>query len=66
MCQHPELIFWLKCPSCGYCELDVETYSKKPKACKLTKYNQLQIPECTTKEQCDCSNASHKELHYWE
>lgn len=66
MLQHPELIFWLKCPTCGYCELDSEAKSKHPKANKLTTYAQLfgqhpAHPQEDTLEEQHSPTSSHKE-----
>ena len=34
---HPELLFWIKCSVCGFCELDLE--SIHPKDHELAKSN---------------------------
>lgn len=38
MLHHPELMFWKKCPTCGYTEYKPEAHAKYPKAHKLTTY----------------------------
>ena len=32
MIPHDELLFWYKCPSCGYSEVDQQSKDKYPKA----------------------------------
>jgi hypothetical protein len=39
MLQHPELILWKKCPTCGYCQLDVEATKRHPKLDHLIRYD---------------------------
>lgn len=35
MAQHPELLFWLKCPICGFSAIDKDKLSKYPNIDKM-------------------------------
>lgn len=59
MLQHPELIFWKKCPCCGYCELDEKAKAKMPNANKFTTYAHLFGYSMITEH--DSATSLHKE-----
>lgn len=59
MKQHPELIYFRKCPTCGYSELDSESYSKNPNIYKYATYNMLMgFEEVTQTKEEPCSTTS--------
>lgn len=41
MRQHPELVFWKKCPICGYTIFDSESHSKRPKVTKMLTFRMM-------------------------
>lgn len=58
---HPELLFWLKCSTCGWCTLDEEARARMPNACVHAKYPWMKQERlCKIGEQCYCSIASHR------
>jgi hypothetical protein len=63
MLIHPELMFWYKCPSCGFSELNVALYKKSQNICIYTKHINFLIQQsvCATKEQCDCPTSLQTE-----
>lgn len=64
MLQHPELLFWKKCPSCGYCQFDSDAHARHPKASKLATYRMQsgqEIPQVDKSEEPDSATSSHKE-----
>lgn len=67
MQQHQELIFWRKCPTCGYTEFDSESHAKSPNVYKNATYKMLSGLEPVPDQQANkieepCSaTSSHKE-----
>lgn len=67
MNRHPELIFWRKCPTCGYCEFVSDEHARQPTASKVAKYSvytgSAQDEKLADKiaEQSDSPSASRKQ-----
>lgn len=65
MLQHPELLFWKKCPTCGYTEFDSESHSRYPSASKFATYRMMlgvePVPEKDKLKELDSATSSHKE-----
>lgn len=64
MLQHPELIFWKKCPTCGWSVFDSESHAKSPKASKMATYKMQsgsisQFDDMS--KELDSTTSSHKE-----
>lgn len=67
MQPHNELLFFYKCPTCGYTEFDSESYSKSSVIYKYATYKMLSglepVPDhqVDKSKELDSSTSSHKE-----